>query len=257
MIMNFPEIIEQRYPNIELLLVAEAGSRAWGFASEDSDYDIRFVYKHRDRKRYLELEEPAQVISFTTDDGLYDYAGWDIKKTCRLAAKSNFSLHEWLASPIIYDRSLLFYEIMKEYAKYNYCAVACCNHYRGMAHHTFKEHVAGSGETTLKKFFYIIRPLLCIEYIFTYGRMPPVLFRELLDNSAEIEGECKQKLYHLLYLKMNHPEITKAPADLDIYFTEWIVRMLDKWSHNKIKETFQYKEPKLALLNQLFQEYVG
>lgn len=85
--------IEQQ-KNVEILFACESGSRAWGFASPDSDYDIRFIYKHY-LEYYLSLWEKTDVIEFMTEDDL-DGSGWDLRKTVRLLAKSNASLLEWL-----------------------------------------------------------------------------------------------------------------------------------------------------------------
>ena len=92
-----------KYGDADFLLVAEAGSRAWGFASVDSDWDIRFVFAYREQRKYVQIGDPPDVLQFS--DGGLDFHGWDIKKALRLAAKSNFSLYEWLCSPIIYLES--------------------------------------------------------------------------------------------------------------------------------------------------------
>ena len=90
--------IEQAY-DCEVLLAVESGSRAWGFQSRDSDYDVRFVYVHRP-EWYLsvDLDLRRDVIEKPITDEL-DISGWDIRKTLRLFAKSNPPLLEWLGSP--------------------------------------------------------------------------------------------------------------------------------------------------------------
>ncbi|BAO75726.1 hypothetical protein WPG_1496 [Winogradskyella sp. PG-2] len=90
----------ERDKNIDILFAVESGSRAWGFASPDSDYDIRFVYKHK-KDWYLNLWEKDDTIEFMTEDDL-DGSGWDIRKALRLLAKSNASFTGWLFSPIVY-----------------------------------------------------------------------------------------------------------------------------------------------------------
>lgn len=46
---------------VKVLYACESGSRAWGFASPDSDYDVRFVYV-RPLEDYLSLVPVRDVI---------------------------------------------------------------------------------------------------------------------------------------------------------------------------------------------------
>ena len=92
--------------NIKILLAVESGSRAWGFASSDSDYDVRFIYV-RNQKEYLRLNDIRDVIEWQLDETL-DINGWDIKKALLLLKKSNPTLFEWWNSPIIYKKNDVF-----------------------------------------------------------------------------------------------------------------------------------------------------
>ena len=81
--------------------VCESGSRAWGFPSSDSDYDVRFLYMHP-VDWYLSIEPKRDVIEKPIDNQL-DINGWVLKKALSLFRKSNPPLLEWLGSPIIYQ----------------------------------------------------------------------------------------------------------------------------------------------------------
>ena len=100
--------LESRY-DVRILLAVESGSRAWGFASKDSDYDVRFVYVHR-KEWYLTLVEGRDVIEELAPDGVMDFAGWAIKKALLLMGKGNCAFAEWLNSPIIYYKDDKFLE---------------------------------------------------------------------------------------------------------------------------------------------------
>ena len=86
--------------NVKIIMAIESGSRAWGFASPDSDYDVRFIYVRKEED-YLKLEKTRDVIEWKLDDVL-DINGWDIKKALQLLHNSNPTVFEWCASPIIY-----------------------------------------------------------------------------------------------------------------------------------------------------------
>src|ERR1044072_9601128 len=100
------EIIQQQIRNIEkehhvrILYACESGSRAWGFASPDSDYDVRFIYTRR-ADDYLSISERRDVIELPVNEVL-DIGGWDIRKALQLFLKSNAPLYEWLQSPVVY-----------------------------------------------------------------------------------------------------------------------------------------------------------
>ena len=77
---------------VQILYACESGSRGWGIASQDSDYDVRFIYCHR-RDWYLAVGEPRDVIELPINDVL-DINGWDLRKALQLMRKSNPTLLE-------------------------------------------------------------------------------------------------------------------------------------------------------------------
>lgn len=185
--------IEKQH-DVQVLFAVESGSRAWGFASPDSDYDIRFVYK-RKPESYLELWESKDSIQFITDDDL-DGSGWDIKKATLLLAKSNASFLGWLFSPIVYVNKGEVLSKMKELAKNNFNPVSGFFHYHSM-NKGFNEMLEDS-DIKLKSFFYAIRTALCANWILEFGSIPPVVFKELYQL---IEHENRRLLDELILQK--------------------------------------------------------
>ena len=162
--------------NVEILFAVESGSRAWGFASPDSDYDIRFIYKHKP-DYYLSLWEQPDVIEFMTEDDL-DGSGWDLRKAIKLLAKSNAPLIEWLFSPIVYYANDDFVKQMQDIAVKCFSPIAVLHHYLGTTKN-FME-VCEMEEVKLKSYFYALRTALAGKWIIETNTFPPVAFAEVL-----------------------------------------------------------------------------
>jgi predicted nucleotidyltransferase len=98
----------EREHGVRILLAVESGSRAWGFHSPNSDYDVRFIYM-RDPDWYhaVDLEERRDVIEYPIVDDI-DLNGWDLRKALRLYWKSNPAFVEWIQSPIMYIETGIF-----------------------------------------------------------------------------------------------------------------------------------------------------
>lgn len=102
----------EKEKNIKTLYAVESGSRAWGFESEDSDYDVRFIYIHPS-DWYLSINDKRDVIEYPIDENLIDISGWEIRKALRLFRKSNPPLMEWMCSPIVYHKFSGFIEKLR------------------------------------------------------------------------------------------------------------------------------------------------
>ena len=89
----------EQHENIRILYACESGSRAWGFASFNSDYDVRFIFV-RPVEDYLRVEELPDYIDAELNE-LYDINGWDLKKFCKQLFKSNPVIFGWANSPIV------------------------------------------------------------------------------------------------------------------------------------------------------------
>ena len=204
--------------NIKILLAVESGSRAWGFASPDSDYDVRFVYIRRPED-YLRLDAVRDVIELPIDDVL-DINGWDLQKTLRLLHKSNPTLFEWFSSPIVYQKTE-FADKFRDLMMHYFSSKKTLYHYVSMAEGNYREYLKGD-LVRAKKYFYVLRPVLACQWILDWGTPPPMLFSELL--KAELPVELIDVVNQLLELKMNSPEVKliKRISEINEYLDESI-----------------------------------
>lgn len=232
----------ERDKNIEILFAVESGSRAWGFASPDSDYDIRFVYKHK-KDWYLNLWDQKDSIQFMTDNDLLDGSGWDVRKALRLLAKSNASFTGWLFSPIVYRANNDFLNEMRQLANENFNPISGFYHFHSM-NKNFEETL-GSEKMTLKSFFYAIRTALCANWIYKNESIPPVLFKEMY---TLIDSTYHSKLDELIDLKSKRIEKSNDPVESElIHLVKAIVN-----ENNSVKNQLANKKPNPSDFNHLF-----
>lgn len=205
--------------NIRILHAVESGSRAWGFPSPDSDYDVRFIYV-RTPEFYLKLEKTRDVIELPINDML-DINGWDLNKALRLLHSSNPTLFEWISSPIIYHQTEFIDQLQPIMDQYFSCKSGLY-HYLSMAERNYKEFLLGD-MAKVKKYFYVLRPILACKFILRTSHKPPMLFSELAD--AELDEALKPTIERLLDLKMNAPEIKEVPRIVEV--NEYIDRAIE------------------------------
>jgi len=241
------ERIEEDY-GVTILYACEAGSRCWGIASQDSDYDIRFIYAH-DWRKYLSLNEGRDVIERVGP--VLDISGWDLRKALRLFKKSNPPLLEWLMSTRVYwDRDSWSANLMALFPMY-YNPTATCYHYFHMAKGNYRDYLQGDGKVWRKKYLYVLRPLLAIRSIETFGMPPPVDFQELLDGDL-LPMDVLRDATELLRDKRAGSELGYGPRlpALSGFITEEIKR-LDQEKFSGVPATKEWDS-----LNQLFIDTV-
>lgn len=198
---------------VRVLFAVESGSRAWGFASPDSDYDVRFVYVHP-VEHYLSIRERRDVIEAELPGDL-DLAGWDLRKALGLLAKSNPSLHEWLRSPIVYSRDETFMSEFVPLANAWLSETALLKHYLSMARTNWNAYLQGE-QVSRKKYLYVFRPVLAARWIEKGLGAPPMLFSELRARTLD-EPRVNAALDRLLEDKAKNVEMSLAPRDPDLH----------------------------------------
>ncbi|AXE36058.1 nucleotidyltransferase domain-containing protein [Chromobacterium phragmitis] len=197
----------ERRRDVRVLFACESGSRAWGFASPDSDYDVRFLYVHRP-EWYLRVERQRDVIEQPLDDEL-DVSGWELRKALQLLNRSNPTLFEWLQSPLVYradeDATAALRELMPDF----HSLARCRWHYLSMA----RKHHQGylQGETVrLKKYLYVLRPLLAVRWLDSGRGLPPMRFADLAAATVD-DARLADEINHLLAVKMAAGEARQGP----------------------------------------------
>lgn len=194
--------------NIKILYACESGSRAWGFPSSDSDYDVRFIYV-RPVDWHLSIFEKRDVIERPISDML-DISGWDLRKTLNLFRKSNPPLMEWLGSPIVYSDAYGTANRLRELSDLAFSSKASIYHYLHMARGNYRMYLQGDN-VRIKKYFYVLRPILACEWIRKYGEMPPMTFDKLVSELVPAGSELRLQIEELLARKKAGDELDYEP----------------------------------------------
>ena len=193
--------------NVRIVYACESGSRAWGFQSQDSDYDVRFIYVHS-ASWYLGVEPGRDVIERPMI-GHLDIAGWDIRKALQLLRKSNPPLMEWLQSPIVYQEASNVVSRIRELMPVFCTPAACYYHYLHMAEGNYRDYLRGE-QVWIKKYFYVLRPVLACLWIEQGWGVVPMAFSRLFDRV--VKDKClREAIEKLLERKRAGDELDRGP----------------------------------------------
>jgi len=201
------DAIEQR-ERVKILFAIESGSRAWGFPSPDSDFDVRFVYA-RERDWYLTLSPGRDVIELPLI-GDEDINGWDIKKALQLLLKPNPVLLEWLDSPIRYRWSDDACQKILTLADKTLHKQPFLHHYMNLGGGQWRRNIDGKDAVALKKYFYCLRPALCLRWMRMHDSRPPMNFQDQR-NGTDLPADVNHFLDELLAKKKETCELGNGP----------------------------------------------
>jgi len=237
----------QNEEQVRVVYACESGSRAWGFASADSDYDVRFIYLRRPEwYMAIDFERKPDAIERAVEDAL-DFAGWDLRKALNLLRKSNPPLLEWLGSPIVYVERGGVASRLRELEPAYYSRKACMHHYMSMARSNYREFLKGP-EVPRKKYVYVLRPVLAVLWIERDLGVVPTEFEKLVERLVE-PGRLRSAIDELLRAKRAGCELglgRPIPA-----LNEFLERELSRLEGTRA----DYKSPSRSSdeLNELFR----
>jgi predicted nucleotidyltransferase len=231
--------------DIKILYAVESGSRAWGFASTDSDWDVRFIYVHR-LNWYLQIDDRKDTIDRIMPNKI-DLGGWDLRKALILFRKSNPPFLEWLHSPLVYVDKFSSADNLRKLVSTHFSSKSCIHHYLNMASGNYKDFLDKENVIT-KKYFYVLRPLLACEWLRNTNTPAPMEFETLLNTQVK-DYSVISEINKLLLIKKSGGELGTGPKNI----------VIDEYLRDRI---YFYKDfvnsmersplPKSEILNKLF-----
>ena len=226
--------VEKKY-NIKIIWAIESGSRAWGFSSEDSDYDIRCMHIGK-RDDYLGLFPPPLQVNEKTD--VLDLESWDIKKFSELTLKSNPQIAEWLRSPIIYIES----SVRKQFKKYfdEGCSLEFLRqHYIRMAKQNYHKYMGIGRAHSCKKYLYVLRGIACACFIEKKKKLPPLPYKKVIPYLPDYA----QKFFEKCVIQKNNTEKAEIIAQENVsHFIEKSISENFEKVDNSFKKTKELNE---------------
>ena len=192
----------EREHDVAILYACESGSRGWGFASADSDFDVRFLYVHKP-DWYLGVAPEARrdVLELGIDNtpvGELDINGWELRKALKLFQRSNPPLLEWLSSPLVYRESGPLAALLRDAAPASLSPISAWHHYRSLMEKSRARY--WDRKPTVKAWFYILRPLLAMRWLEYGNGVPPMRF-DLLMDGVVVHPELRDDLEALVAAK--------------------------------------------------------
>ena len=214
----------EKEKKVKILYACETGSRAWGFPSPDSDYDVRFIYMH-ERDWYLSLSQRKDTIEHM--DGDLDITGWDLRKSLVLLKKSNATLIERFQSPIEYFSAEGFKRAFKSLIEAYYSPTAVFFHHYSLAQ-KFWEELKDKEEVKLKSYFYLIRSLLSCNWIVKDKTVLPMDIEGLMKL---IDTKRRDEIRDLIKLKEGVDE--KYLHKKDESLNKWVSSLFEMLDGSK------------------------
>ena len=230
---------------VRILLSVESGSRAWGFPSRDSDYDVRFIFL-RPLADYLGISPPRDVIERPIDAEL-DLGGWDLRKVLGLMVRSNAVVFEWLASPVVYRCDPAAVKALNDLARIAAHPPVLAYHYDRLARGAWS---AGEAGIRLKTYFYALRPALSLLWLRERGTAPPMDLPALLAGVA-VSKEVEEAIQVLLPCKA-------AAKEADIVLRHPVLErfLADVLAHSVPRPVVWDREPARLAADALFKTFV-
>ena len=239
MIMQKLMETEIRY-NVKIPFAIESGSRGWGFASPDSDYDCRFIYVHR-KDWYLSVLKKKDIIEYAAGP-VFDVNGWDLKKVLQHIIKSNAVMFEWLSSNGIYIKDEYITHLLQGTAENFFNPIAVSYHYLSLAKNQLAQLIT-EDEAKLKHYFYILRPLANLNYIHQYSKMPYMEYDRTLAET-EVAREIFAAINELQAIKAVAEESYKIKQNEQLlnYFRQEIELFTERLKRMKFAKNRNYEQ---------------
>ncbi|MDP4083505.1 MAG: nucleotidyltransferase domain-containing protein [Bacillota bacterium] len=191
--------LETEY-DVDILFACEAGSRAWGNETSQSDYDIRFIFRYKDAKKYLSLRKWPETLDFQIP---FDSTGFDIYKTFHLMLKSNPTIFEIAFSPTIYIEKVDFSTSLQELIQNGYSLYSLIKHYGSLKKRNLMELSKGDFDfKKQKKLIQALRAdLICEGMIEVNKVQSPFLY---LENAKRVSPAKYQAYQNITNAKRNN-----------------------------------------------------
>ena len=174
------------------LFYIESGSRLWGIASPDSDFDVRGFHL-QSKEQYFDFKKHRDIIEVM--DGDFDFVSYDIDKMFGLLVKSNPTVFEWIRANIVYFNELPDWSTFQQDVITNFDFKALFHHYISLAKGNINLMESGK-KFTYKTAFYCIRGLLSAD-LSTRQIIPELLIDNLFkqfDNDNDVLKIAKDSL---------------------------------------------------------------